>query len=134
MKPQLTAKPYYRIGEVSELLGVEPHVLRYWESEFPTIRPQKSKKGQRVYSQKDVDKLVRVKELLRNQGFTIAGARKQLRAPPSPEEQSALLQAAAPPEPPVPTTDNRALRRELVALRREIVRMLDDLSMPANRG
>jgi len=72
-------KLYYRIGEVSQIVGVQPHVLRYWESEFRTIRPQKSSKGQRVYSRRDVERLLHVKDLLKNQGFTIAGARKQLR-------------------------------------------------------
>src|SRR5512147_1256353 len=72
-------KLYYRIGEVAELVGVEPHVLRYWESEFPTIRPQKSRSGQRVYSRRDVETLMRVKDLLYAQRFTIAGARQRLR-------------------------------------------------------
>jgi DNA-binding transcriptional MerR regulator len=74
-----TVKLYYRIGEVAGIVGVEPHVLRYWETEFPTIRPQKSRSGQRVYSRRDVDKLLRVKELLYAQRFTIAGARQRLR-------------------------------------------------------
>jgi DNA-binding transcriptional MerR regulator len=78
-KPGLV-KLYLRIGEVAELVGVQPHVLRYWEMEFRgAIRPQKSKKGQRVYSRQDVERLLKVKDLLRNQGFTIAGARKVLR-------------------------------------------------------
>ncbi len=76
--PALPPKPYFRIGEVSHLVGVEPHVLRYWEREFRSIRPTKSAKGQRVYSQRDVEKLLRVRELLYTQGFTIAGAKKQL--------------------------------------------------------
>jgi DNA-binding transcriptional MerR regulator len=70
---------YYRIGEVSDIVGVEPHVLRYWETEVRSIRPQKSRKGQRIYSRKDVDKLLKVKDLLYAHGFTIAGARKRLR-------------------------------------------------------
>lgn len=82
-------KLYLRIGEVAELVGVQPHVLRYWEMEFRgAIRPQKSKKGQRVYSRQDVERLLKVKDLLRNQGFTIAGARKVLR-----EGVSAKLEA-----------------------------------------
>lgn len=72
-------KLYYRIGEVAGIVGVEPHVLRYWETEFPSIRPQKSRSGQRVYSRRDVDKLLRVKELLYAQRFTIAGARQRLK-------------------------------------------------------
>jgi DNA-binding transcriptional MerR regulator len=80
--PALPPKPYFRIGEVSHLVGVEPHVLRYWEREFRSIRPTKSAKGQRVYSQRDVEKLLRVRELLYTQGFTIAGAKKQLQDAP----------------------------------------------------
>lgn len=74
----LPPKLYYRIGEVAELVGVEPHVLRYWEREFRSIRPTKSAKGQRVYSRRDVENLVRVRELLYSEGFTIAGAKKKL--------------------------------------------------------
>ncbi len=75
----LPAKLYFRIGEVAGLVGVEPHVLRYWEREFRSIRPSKSAKGQRVYSRRDVENLLRVRELLYGQGFTIAGAKKRLR-------------------------------------------------------
>jgi DNA-binding transcriptional MerR regulator len=82
----LPVKLYYRIGEVAEAVGVQPHVLRYWESEFGTIRPQKSSKGQRVYSHKDLEKLLRVKELLHSDGYTIAGAKKKLRQGPEARE------------------------------------------------
>src|SRR5258708_35831133 len=75
----LPAKLYFRIGEVASAVGVETHVLRYWETEFRSIRPQKSSRGQRVYSRRDVETLMKVKELLYQRGFTIAGARKQLR-------------------------------------------------------
>lgn len=78
----LPVKLYYRIGEVADAVGVQPHVLRYWESEFGSIRPQKSSRGQRVYSHKDLEKLLRVKELLHADGYTIAGAKKKLRQPP----------------------------------------------------
>ncbi|MCL2449358.1 MAG: MerR family transcriptional regulator [Polyangiaceae bacterium] len=74
----LPPKLYFRIGEVAELVGVEPHVLRYWEREFRSIRPTKSAKGQRVYSRRDVENLIRVRELLYHEGFTIAGAKKRL--------------------------------------------------------
>ena len=79
--PQLSdarTKHYYRIGEVASLLGVEPHVLRYWEREFRSIRPTKSTRGQRVYSRRDVEELQRVRALLYEEGFTIAGAKKKL--------------------------------------------------------
>jgi DNA-binding transcriptional MerR regulator len=75
----LPPKLYFRIGEVAGLVGVEPHVLRYWEREFRSIRPSKSAKGQRVYSRRDVENLMRVRELLYGEGFTIAGAKKRLR-------------------------------------------------------
>jgi DNA-binding transcriptional MerR regulator len=75
----LPSKLYFRIGEVAGLVGVEPHVLRYWEREFRSIRPTKSAKGQRVYSRRDVESLLRVRELLYGQGFTIAGAKRRLR-------------------------------------------------------
>ena len=79
MSRQLPDKLYFRIGEVAEIVGVEPHVLRYWETEFKSIRPEKSRKGQRVYSRRDVDTLLRVKELLYGHRYTIAGAKRKLR-------------------------------------------------------
>jgi DNA-binding transcriptional MerR regulator len=88
MQSRELVKLYYRIGEVSEIVGVQPHVLRYWETEFRSIRPQKSSKGQRVYSRRDVEKLLKVKDLLRNQGFTIAGARKRLNESSAPGSSS----------------------------------------------
>lgn len=75
---KLPPKVYFRIGEVASLVGVEPHVLRYWEREFRTIRPKKSARGQRVYSRKDVETLMRVRQLLYSERFTIAGARRRL--------------------------------------------------------
>jgi DNA-binding transcriptional MerR regulator len=75
---ELPSKLFFRIGEVASLVGVEPHVLRYWEREFRSIRPTKSAKGQRVYSRKDVENLLRVRDLLYRDGFTIAGAKKRL--------------------------------------------------------
>jgi DNA-binding transcriptional MerR regulator len=73
----LPDKLFFRIGEVSELVGVEPHVLRYWESEFK-MRPQRSESGQRMYQRKDIAKFLRIRHLLHQEGFTIAGARKAL--------------------------------------------------------
>src|SRR5450432_979157 len=90
----LPAKLYFRIGEVAELVGVEPHVLRYWEREFRSIRPTKSAKGQRVYSRRDVENLMRVRELLYAEGFTIAGAKKKLQK--TGLEPFAVVEAAPP--------------------------------------
>ena len=76
-------KLYYKIREVCEIVGVEAHVLRFWETEFPALSPPKSKTGQRTYRPKDIELLLRIKKLLYEEGFTIAGARKrlELRAP-----------------------------------------------------
>ena len=70
-------KMFFRIGEVGRIVGVEPHVLRYWEGEFK-LRPQRSPSGQRMYRRKDLVKLLEIKSLLHDQGFTIAGARKAI--------------------------------------------------------
>ena len=71
-------KLYFRIGEVSELVGVEPHVLRYWETEFK-MRPHRSSSGQRLYRKRDIGRFLRIQKLLHSEGFTIAGARKVLK-------------------------------------------------------
>ena len=75
---KLPDKIYFKIGEVAEIVGVEPYVLRYWESEFPALRPIKSKSQQRMYRKKDVELLLRIKKLLYEDMYTIAGAKKQL--------------------------------------------------------
>ena len=114
---ELPAKLYYRIGEVAGLVCVEPHVLRYWETEFRSIRPQKSAKGQRIYSRRDVETLLKVKDLLYAHRFTIAGARRKLR------------EGGVEPAAPEATTseDARNLRESLVELRGEIVAEMDAL-------
>ncbi len=72
-------KDFYRIGEVSRLTSLKPFVLRYWETEFPMLEPVKSPSGHRLYRQEDVDMVLRIKRLLYDEGFTIAGARRHLR-------------------------------------------------------
>jgi DNA-binding transcriptional MerR regulator len=77
-KPALPDKIYFKIGEVADIVGVEPYVLRYWETEFSSIRPSKSRSQQRLYKKRDVELLLRIKELLYSDMYTIAGAKKQL--------------------------------------------------------
>lgn len=113
---ELPQKLFFRIGEVAGLVGVEPHVLRYWEREFRSIRPRKSAKGQRVYSRKDVENLLRVKDLLYRDGFTIAGAKKQMSG-------GATAEAAESPEP-------LTVKDKLLALRGEVERFLAELHEP----
>jgi len=76
--PEIPDKLYFKIGEVSEILGVEPYVLRYWETEFSQLAPKKSGTGHRLYRRKDVELLLRIKHLLYEKKFTIEGARQSL--------------------------------------------------------
>ena len=113
----LPPKLYFRIGEVASLVGVEPHVLRYWEREFRSIRPSKSAKGQRVYSRRDVENLLRVRDLLYAEGFTIAGAKKKLQKtgvePRDVDERSIV--------------GGEQLREQLLELRAEVQAFLEEL-------
>jgi DNA-binding transcriptional MerR regulator len=115
----LPPKLYFRIGEVAELVGVEPHVLRYWEREFRSIRPTKSAKGQRVYSRRDVENLMRVRELLYREGFTIAGAKKKL-------QRTGVEPREVETEP----ADTSKIREQLTAIRLEIEGFLAELGPP----
>jgi DNA-binding transcriptional MerR regulator len=85
-------KLYFRIGEVATLCHLPAYVLRFWESEFPQLKPVKSSTGQRMFRKRDVESVVRIKQLLYEQGFTIAGARQQLRG----ESKSDKTQSAIP--------------------------------------
>jgi len=85
-------KLYFRIGEVATLCRLPAYVLRFWESEFPQLKPVKSSTGQRMYRRRDVENVLRIKQLLYEQGFTISGARQQLRA----ETKSDKSQSAIP--------------------------------------
>jgi DNA-binding transcriptional MerR regulator len=73
-------KLFFKIGEVCEITDTQPYVLRYWESEFPSLAPAKNSSGQRIYRRKDIETVVRIKQLLYEEGFTIAGAKKRLEA------------------------------------------------------
>src|SRR5919109_834432 len=103
----------YKIGEVCKIADVQPYVLRYWETEFPSLAPNKSGGGQRLYTRREIDIILRIKQLLYSEGFTIAGAKKKLEAE---SDEPA----------PAPSRDtNRALQQvkeELTA----ILRMLED--------
>jgi DNA-binding transcriptional MerR regulator len=136
MAPQIPDKLYFKIGEVAELTGVKPHVLRYWEAEIGAIRPTKNRHQQRLYRRRDIELILRLKDLLYNQGFTIAGARKTLRRKPVDEAPPA---ASAPspvaPLPPAGADGQMFLplgsgidRRLLDELRRDLVRLRASLS------
>ncbi|MCB1182049.1 MerR family transcriptional regulator [bacterium] len=78
-KPDYPSKLYYSISEVAGITGIKAHVLRYWEGEFPSLKPRKTRTGSRRYRAPDIDEIFAIKELLYEQGFKIAGARKALR-------------------------------------------------------
>src|SRR6201997_2037215 len=84
-------KLYFRIGEVAELCRLPGYVLRFWESEFPQLKPVKGSNGQRMYRKRDVETLLRIKKLLYEQGFTIPGARQQLKDEAKPAQKQAGL-------------------------------------------
>ena len=94
-------KPYFKIGETARLVAVKPYVLRYWETEFKSVKPQKTRSQQRLYRRKDVEHLLRIRHLLYEERFTIEGARGRLRdlghdeapapLPPPPEVSPDLL-------------------------------------------
>ena len=103
--PPIPAKRYFTIGEVSDLCGVKPHVLRYWEQEFTQLKPVKRRGNRRYYQHHEVLLIRRIRELLYEQGFTISGARNKL--------DSRLADAAESAAPPQPEVDVSLLRTEL---------------------
>ncbi len=115
-------KDTYRIGEVALQTKVEPHVLRYWESEFPALHPVKTPSGQRLYRREDIETVLTIKRLLYDEGFTIAGARKQLESGNGqPTTPAAALSAPAPPH-------GDSTRDQLLAVRAQLRALLTLLS------
>jgi DNA-binding transcriptional MerR regulator len=108
-KAQLPDKLYFKIGEVASIVGVQPYVLRYWESEFSVVRPSKTRSKHRLYRRRDVETLLQIKQLLHDERFTIEGARKRLKSLPKEERR----------QPEVPLAD-RTYRTILSQLRKEI--------------
>lgn len=115
---QLPQKLYFRIGEVARLLDVKPHVLRFWEREFKSLKPKKSAAGQRIFNRRDVERLGLIKHLLYTERFTIEGARKHLREkgfePPDEKEEP-------------PTERSTALRDGLLGARKRLAALLASL-------
>jgi DNA-binding transcriptional MerR regulator len=107
--PSLPEKPYYRIGEVAKFLGVEPYVLRFWESEFPQIRPRRAPSRHRIYLPEDVRLLALIQNLVHDKGYTLAGARRRL-------EEMAADQKAKKAKPP---------SNQILGELKDILKMLD---------
>ena len=122
MAKQMPQKLFYKIGEVCELTDTQPYVLRFWESEFPQLAPQKNRSGQRMYRHEDIATVERIKCLLYEEGFTIAGARKRLESdefgePPAAHDVDAAPAASADDRPQPAAALKDLLLRELRALR-----------------
>jgi DNA-binding transcriptional MerR regulator len=109
----------YKIGEVCRMADVQPYVLRYWETEFPPLAPNKSGGGQRLYTKHEIDIILRIKQLLYTEGFTIAGAKKKL-------EVEANAPAEAPVEMPAPASAPQpAYAKAIVDVKRELGEILE---------
>ncbi len=121
-------KLYFRIGEVAKLCGVETYVLRFWETEFPQMRPNKSGTGQRLYRKRDVEMAIKVCRLLHHEGYTIAGARQVLAQQAADKVKAA--QQPATEKPPQP----RQVEAKLQKLRGELNELLGILSNTPARG
>jgi DNA-binding transcriptional MerR regulator len=113
-------KYFYTIGEVSNLLGVKPHVIRYWESEFSFLKPRKSEGRIRKYSEENVQLLRRIQDMLHNQRFTIEGARQKLKAERSAARYHQKLEETVAPA----ATPDVSLRPQLAALRANLTEIL----------
>ncbi|HYR75460.1 MAG TPA: MerR family transcriptional regulator [Pyrinomonadaceae bacterium] len=147
--PAIPEKLFFKIGEVCDIAGVQAHVLRYWESEFPTLAPQKNRAGQRTYRRRDVEMALRIKELLYDEQYTIAGAKKKLaseirggsarepstsmtakapgRSLSPPPSLAGRIATASPASPTAPAGDDqRAALRQIAKELREILDLLDE--------
>jgi DNA-binding transcriptional MerR regulator len=128
--PAIPDKLYFRIGDVAKLCGVEAYVLRFWESEFPQLKPNKSGTGQRLYRRRDVELALRIKQLLYTDGYTIAGARQVFTA------ESRESKKAAQPELPLrrsaqaESAGSVSAEKQLTKLRGELREILGILSSP----
>lgn len=114
--PPIPAKRYFTIGEVSDLCGVKPHVLRYWEQEFTQLKPVKRRGNRRYYQHHEVLLIRRIRELLYEQGFTISGARNRLDSRLRDEPEVESVEVVETPVVEVPPIDPHALRKELQAI------------------
>lgn len=134
----MAKKLYFKIGEACKKLDIQPYVLRYWETEFPVLEPRKSRSGQRTYTEEDLAVIRRIKQLLYDEGYTIAGAKKKLEAETEagvdPLEAVEAHEAGRRPEAPAVPEDDprdssaaRALRERIRRLHRQALEILERL-------
>jgi len=109
-------KLYYSISEVAEMTGLEPYVLRFWEKEFPLLRPKKNRAGNRSYQQKDIDLINQIKHLLYDEGYTIDGAKSKLKTLRYEDEEAKLV------------TEKMRLKNLLMEIKKDLSELLEILS------
>ncbi len=114
--PELDSKLYYSISEVADMTGLKPYVLRFWEREFPFLKPKKNRAGNRSYQQKDIDLINQIKHLLYDEGYTIEGAKSKLKTLRYEGEEAKLV------------AEMMRLKNLLIEIRRELSELLKSLS------
>jgi DNA-binding transcriptional MerR regulator len=123
MERKIPSKLFFKIGEVCELTDTQPYVLRYWESEFPALAPAKNNSGQRIYRRRDIETILRIKTLLYEEGFTIAGAKKKLEL--EMKEQMKAGTTTTPPPEVVDAAGRDGLKEEILSIRAELRGILE---------
>jgi len=116
LTPKLANKIYYSISEVAEMTGLKPYVLRFWEKEFPFLKPKKNRAGNRSYQQKDIDQINQIKHLLYDEGYTIEGAKSRFRNLRHEDDEAKLV------------SEKMRLKNLLTEIRRELSKLLETLS------
>jgi DNA-binding transcriptional MerR regulator len=129
--PQIPDKLYFRIGEVAKLCAVPAYVLRFWEGEFPQLKPNKGGTGQRLYRRRDVEMALRIKTLLYDEGYTIPGARQAFKAELRSGKEPQAIATAGNVSEALVNTEAQVDPKHLVALRKELQDILKLLSKPA---
>jgi DNA-binding transcriptional MerR regulator len=126
MDRQIPNKLFFKIGEVCEITDTQPYVLRYWESEFSALAPAKNSSGQRIYRRRDIETILRIKQLLYEEGFTIAGAKKRLEAELTGKTDTPSSMAALPEaDEETVVADTRGALREIRDQLRDLLTLLD---------
>src|SRR5262245_57182726 len=126
MDRQIPNKLFFKIGEVCEITDTQPYVLRYWESEFSALAPAKNSSGQRIYRRRDIETILRIKQLLYEEGFTIAGAKKRLEAELTGKADTPSSMAALPEaDEETVVADTRGALKEIRDQLRDLLTLLD---------
>lgn len=120
-------KLFFKIGEVCEITDTQPYVLRYWESEFPALAPAKNSSGQRIYRRRDIETILRIKQLLYEEGFTIAGAKKRLEVEMAGRVDTPIPAGVTPPDGDLPVEESPRAAAPSASAMREVREQLREI-------